>query len=593
MQETVGHATLSNKIWTIKAEPHVMIEVKRIFPSVEKSSVGEVKLSDSPANVRRLLWFSQLYPLVIQPRGYATMQALKHHEQARNVQEILGEGYVPPAVNLAIPPRDYQRTAAALVMQNKGVLIADDLGLGKTVSAIATFARPECLPAIVVTMTHLPLQWSREIRRFAPTLRVHIAKEGTPYDLTEGPYDRRLRSRSKVPMPDVLVLNYHKMAGWAEHLAKERFGKSLVFDECQELRHHGTQRYEAATILRSIVTYCAGLSATPIFNYGGEIWAVLNIIKPDFLGSREEFLREWCSVPTGEDKRKDVQVDDKKPRVHNPRALGTHLRRSGVMLRRTRAEVGRELPPLQKVVHAIEIDEDRLTEVSDKVAELARAILATTGDGLSKMKAGGELDWRLRQATGVGKAPHVAHFVRMLIENGERVVLYGWHKSVYAIWKKLFSDPQLGDLKPAWFTGDESTKQKDDAVRRFTDRNAPDNTPLIILSLRAGAGLDGLQGSSNVVVFGELDWSPGVHDQDVGRVHRDGQTHKVTAYYLVSDSGSDPIVSDVLQLKSAQSEGLRNPDAAFAKKLESVDPQHIKKLAQAVLDRRIMKAPKP
>jgi hypothetical protein len=65
------------------------------------------------------------------------------------------------------------------------------------------------------------------------------------------------------------------------------------------------------------------------------------------------------------------------------------------------------------------------------------------------------------------------------------------------------------------------------------------------MSLRAGSGLDGLQQVCKVGVFGELDWSPGIHDQCEGRYHRDGQTEPSVSYFLVSDVGSDPVdVSD-------------------------------------------------
>jgi SNF2 family DNA or RNA helicase len=85
-------------------------------------------------------------------------------------------------------------------------------------------------------------------------------------------------------------------------------------------------------------------------------------------------------------------------------------------------------------------------------------------------------------------------------------------------------------------------------------------------------------------VFGELDWSPGVHEQCIGRVHRDGQTEKVVAYYLVSDRGSDPVVADVLGLKRAQIEGVRDPDASLIEKLET-GGGHARRLAEAYLSK--------
>jgi len=135
----------------------------------------------------------------------------------------------------------------------------------------------------------------------------------------------------------------------------------------------------------------------------------------------------------------------------------------------------------------------------------------------------------------------------MLLENGEPVVLYGWHRSTYRIWME-----KLADFAPALYSGSESPGQKEQAVRRFVTGE----TPLLIVSLRSGAGLDGLQYRCRTVVFGELDWSPAVHAQCAGRPHRDGQKDPVMAYYLLSEDGVDPIMAEVLGLKRDQLDGL-------------------------------------
>ena len=115
---------------------------------------------------------------------------------------------------------------------------------------------------------------------------------------------------------------------------------------------------------------------------------------------------------------------------------------------------------------------------------LAKFILSRRGSPLEKMKAGGEIDWRLRQATGIAKAPFVAEFVRMLVESGEKVLLYGWHHSVYQIWHTRLTPW----TKVAYFTGEETANQKERARKEFIEGEAQ----VLIMSLRAGAGLDGL-----------------------------------------------------------------------------------------------------
>jgi len=390
-------------------------------------------------------------------------------------------------------------------------------------------------------------------------LKAHILKKGQPYDILDK--DGKL--------PDVIISNYHKLAGWGETL--EPIVKSIVFDECQELRHRGTQKYEAAEMIAHSCDFRLGLSATPIYNYGGEIFNVCNVLCPDALGTWEEFSREWCEF------RGDKYVID------NPAAFGVYARETGVMLRRTRKEVQRELPGVIRVPQWIQTDPEAFKKLKGQAIELAKLILRQNQDFRGqKMQAAGEFDMKMRQATGIAKAPFVADFVRFLVEeNGTPVVLYGWHRDVYEIWlEKLRGNPLRGiaDLNPVMYTGSESPKQKEESKQAFLSGKSK----VMIISLRAGAGMDGLQEVCHCCVFGELDWSPGVHEQCEGRLHRDGQDEPVTSYYLLADEGSDPVVSDVLGVKKQQIEGIRDPNQELVTKLQ-VDPDHIKKLAERYL----------
>lgn len=91
------------------------------------------------------------------------------------------------------------------------------------------------------------------------------------------------------------------------------------------------------------------------------------------------------------------------------------------------------------------------------------------------------------------------------------------------------------------------------------------------------------------MVCGELDWSPAVHEQAIGRVHRDGQGDPVVAYFLVSDEGSDPVVLDVLGLKRGQLEGIRDPAGEI---LESRRLDAVRVLAESYLRRRGLELPR-
>jgi len=556
-----------DRTWIIQCEPHVSLRLKRVFAKLSKSSQGCHILADNPELAFELIWFLQRFPLEIAPleRSYMESQARRHKDRVTLVEQLVNGLIKPRAFEMAIPARDYQRIAAETWLSTGGLLLADDVGLGKSCSGIAGLTDPRTRPAVIVTLTHLPRQWVSELAKFAPQLTYHIIKSTTPYPLTATHQESNGNGKPKVTKdtPDVIILNYHKLAGWAETLAP--IANSLLLDECQELRSGDkVAKYRAAKLIATKADFKCGLSATPIHNYGGEFFNVLDVIKPGALGTRSEFIEEWC-----------IGDSSGKPAVKDPKAFGSYLRDNGYMLRRTRQDVGRELPGLVKIPHYIDADLSAMNSVSRSCEELARLILKQ-GESRrgEKMLASEEFDSRLRQITGIAKAPFVADFVRLLIEQGETVVLYGWHRSVYEIWLD-----KLKDFEPAMFTGTESANKKEESKQRFVKGK----TPLFIISNRAGAGLDGLQHVCRTVVSGEPDWSPAVLEQGIGRVYRDGQKDSVTAYLLMAEVGSDPVIYDVLGIKRYQLDGVRDPNLELVEKLQVDTKDRVKKLAEDYL----------
>jgi SNF2 family DNA or RNA helicase len=562
MTKTYGQARYNAKKnqWEISCEPHVALRLKRVFGKANSRDFGKIYISATVENCRDLEWFIARYPLEIKQADLLAQRASEHRERQSLVNDLLAQRRQPQDFPLALPLRHYQAEAAEMWLTARGLLLADDVGLGKTAVAIAGFNQPAALPALVVTLTHLPRQWEAECKKFAPGLRVHILKKGQPYDLADSK-----RAGLLARMPDVIISNYHKLAGWAETLAP--LVRSVVFDECQELRHRGSQKYVAARHVAEACQFRLGLSATPIYNYGGEIFNVIDALCPEQLGTWEEFEREWCTWGWST-----------KPRIENPKAFGGYAREAGLMLRRTRTEVGRELPAITVVPHYVDADPAALAAMQGQAIELAKLILRQGQDFKGqKMQAAAEFDMRMRQATGIAKAPFVAEFVRFLAkDNDQPVVLYGWHREVYEIWKE-----KLRDLNPVLYTGSESPNQKEVSKQAFLSGQSK----VLVISLRAGQGMDGLQDVCHVCVFGELDWSPGVHEQCIGRIHRDGQDEPVTAYYMLSTEGADPIMSDVLGIKKAQIEGLRDPNQELVTKLQ-IDQDYIKRLAEQFLASR-------
>lgn len=540
--------------WIIKAEPHVNLRLKDLFRQIYKGSVGTLELTCNPQTSKDLEWFMMRYPMNISEKDLEILIAKRQEFDTKqeSLERILLPDYKAKQLSLAKPARPYQSQAVDLLIGNGALLCGDDVGLGKTVVGIAAaVAAEDSLPALVVCQTHLPNQWAEKCAEFAPQLKVHVIKTTKPYNL---------------PDADIYIISYSKISRWSEvFCVPGGFFKLVIFDEIQELRRKGSQKYDCAARIAQLANYKLGLSATPVYNYGGEIYNIMNILSPGCLGTFSEFVREWCS---------DTHYGDDKIKVKDPKALGSYLRENYLLIRRTRQEVGRELPPVNKIVHEVEYDEKYTEKKEKELKEIANRVIS--GSFIERGQAARMLDVQARMMTGIAKAHAVAEYVKVLVENGEKVLLVGWHREVYDIWNTM-----LADYNPVMYTGSESPTQKDKNRDKFINGESK----VMIMSLRAGVGLDGLQECANLVVFGELDWSPGVHEQVIGRLARDGQDSQVTAIFLTTSSGTDPLMIDVLGLKSSQAQGIMNPQDEGVLRTVSND-ERIKMLAENILNRK-------
>lgn len=502
--------------WVIDAEPHVMIKLKAVFPKIRKSSTTIV-LDDTDDIGLDIEWFIKRYPLAVSNEDLLKLATSrqKYLDFQEDLEAIMLPDYVPSEVPLKKPLRPYQASVVDLAYRLGNLLCGDDLGLGKTIIAIGLAAKGAA-PMAVVVQTHLVKQWKRRFEEFSD-LKVHVIKTGKPYNL---------------PQADVYIFTYGRIVGWV-NIFTTGFFKACCFDEIQELRHSSTEKYRGAQALCKNTKWQLGLSATPVYNYGDDIWTILNLLKEGCLDKWADFAREWLS---------DGRT------VKDPKALGTYLRERLLFIRRTRDEVGMFLPQVNTIHHMVECNENSYAESTALAKTLATRAL--TGSFTERGTALYELNIMIRKATGVAKAKGVAAYAKIFAENGIPIMLAGWHRDVYDIWNE-----ELKEFNPVMYTGSESPAQKDEAARKF----CAGESKILIISLLSGAGLDGLQHHCNTILVGELAWSPKTHEQLIGRLQRPEQKEQVMAVYLTCDQGSDPLIVEILGLKNSQSTGIVDP----------------------------------
>ena len=532
----VGHYRwLPGQGWEVEAEPDVMVRLKRNFPRVRPTAQGTLILSATLEVARDLEWFTDRYPMRASAADRKRLRAAatEHRRTESAVQDLLagrpaevvgGDGWVTPT----LPLYDYQRTARDLIWTTGGTLVADELGAGKTLMGLSLLERPDARPGLAVTLSGtMPRQWRRQLKEFYPSLTSLELQNGEMHSL-------QVRGR----VADLIVCNYAKLQKWQYHL--KGLVKTVIFDEAQELRRSDSFRYEAAATIAHSADFATALTGTPVYNYGGaEIYNIVDIVRPGVLGSRDEFAREWCHT----------SGLDVKTMVHNPTALNTYLIGNGLMLRRPPEVINIHVPPVQTLEQPVPSDPKVLSEIEGNAVELARLILSQSSNPRERWNAAGQFDVMMRQQTGIAKAPFVADFVKMLLQTEQKVILLGWHHACHRIWME-----RLAEYNPCLYTGAQTDKEKNLAIDRFTTGDCR----VLIMSVRSGVGIDGLQKVTSTLVFGELDWSPGPHKQAIGRCRRPGQTKRTMAYFCTTDVGSDPVMIEVLDTKTLQAELILN-----------------------------------
>lgn len=550
--------------WVIEGDPQVVTMAKRLFPAAEGRGAGVARFPIHQRLFGDLVWFLQRYPIEIKSReafeeDYATSCAyvLKRQEILLHPKSRL------PDVLFKGELRRFQAEGLDWIMANRRTLLADDMGLGKTVSACAMLATEPEWPVLVSPPPHLVRHWKQFLGRFLAVADEEVGplfSDGLKVHVIQGTN----RKREPLPFAHIYVCHYLLLRHWREQLSEVGV-RRVVFDEAQELRHSGTEKYSAASLLASQADIVLALSGTPIYGRGGEIWNVLNVVDYHCLGDWDTFTREWCNG-YGNDVVKD------------PELLGTVLRREGLMLRRTKSDVAGELPAKERIVVSIDTDEGLFSKLVSTAVQLAKQAEATDAP-LLRGRLQREAIEQTRRATGVAKAVSVAAFVRSMLEAGEPTVVFAHHHDVVDI---LLDE--LKDFSPVAITGRQTDSEKWDAKEAFRTGKSR----LCIVGLRAVTGIDGLQEVARVVVFAELDWSPAVHAQGEDRLHRDGQRHPVLCYYPVVESGTDPEILEVLGLKIAQFIGLMGdtPESDEARDIaQTVTKNHMRRVLAKLVKR--------
>jgi hypothetical protein len=404
-----------------------------------------------------------------------------------------------------------------------GAILADDMGLGKTVQAIAMlvsereeYGREAFGPTLVVCPMSVARQWVKEAERFAPGLRVHL------HHGSDRLSDEALLVA--VQDADIVITSYDIATRDVETLQLVAWDR-LLMDEAQDVKNPATKRARALRLLRA--RRRVAMTGTPIENHLGELWALMDILNPGLLGSREAFARTFANP---------IQLGNDEAALQRLRSIVQPF-----ILRRAKdaPEVELDLPPI-----TVEKDYCRLT------VEQASLYQATVDNWLPRVEAHEDRFGRRGAVLAMlGHLKQVCNHPEMLVHTGapldgrsgklERLVellsaMPPGDKALvftqYPSFDRLV--PYLGerlDRRVGFFHGRLNARQRDELLTSFAGDDGPS---LLVISIRAGGRGLNLPAANHVFHFDRW-WNPAVEQQATDRVHRLGQRKPVFVHSLI------------------------------------------------------------
>lgn len=395
------------------------------------------------------------------------------------------------------PLFSFQKEGVLTLLRSRHLLLGDEMGLGKTVQVIAALRvlmhRREAERALIVAPASLLQQWSSEVRKWAPELRI-ISISGSPQE-------RRWQWHYRV---HIALVSYETLR--ADSSSGASGGPSrvpwdiVVLDEAQRIKNRETDIARACKKLARRRAWA--LSGTPLENSADDVVSILEFV-----------IGNW------------------RPNMLLRPMLDRH------QLRRRKADVLSELPPKINTTLRLPLSpsQQRAYDLAENEGILELRIGRSSAE--VRIESVLALITRLKQICNFtpqgdsAKLEDMRSRLEEITAAGHKALIFTQYTDEIFGARRLSA--QLSRFSPLLYTGDLDARQRNQAIEQF---KSDPRRQILILSLRAGGQGLNLQNASYVFHYDQW-WNPATAHQAEDRAHRLGQTHPVHIYrYLMRNT---------------------------------------------------------
>jgi len=440
-----------------------------------------------------------------------------------------------------------------------GGILADDMGIGKTVQCLAHLSdeyaalkrkgsKTPHRPSLVILPKSLLFNWREEAARFAPSLRV-LCHNGT----------ERGATASDIMKHDLVLMTYATVRIDFELLREIEF-HYVIADEAQAIKNADSLSAKACKFLRG--RHKLALTGTPVENSIDDLFSIMEFVSPGLLGPNAQSRMSRATVSG----KLDAATLEPLSRALKP-----------FILRRTKSQVLKDLPmKTEKVLHC-ELSASEMkayTGLRDYYRMNLKKEIASKGIARSKIVILEAL-LRLRQAAchpglidrknysqSSTKLDTLTEQLTSVIAEGHKALVFSQFTSFLDIVRR-----RLDREKIPYEYLDGKTQDREVRVKRFQEDT---KIKVFLISLKAGGVGLNLTAADYVFILDPW-WNPAVETQAIDRTHRIGQTKKVIAYRLIAQNTVEEKILSLQETKRELADAIVNADRSLLRKITSED----------------------
>jgi SWI/SNF-related matrix-associated actin-dependent regulator 1 of chromatin subfamily A len=416
----------------------------------------------------------------------------------------------------------HQEEGIKFLLSRNGCILADDMGLGKSMQSIIAALESGAKKILIVCPSATKINWQREINVFCDETTIIDGKKFKDAKFTIINFDilknfHSLKSTKRLKEGEVEPEPIRNLANAGYDLC--------IVDEAHYLKNNDSIRGKIIVELSTKfnIQKVWLLTGTPVANRPMDFFNLLKIIKSPIAENWKHYATRYCegrkffrTLKNGQ--KRQIWLTDG---ASNLEELATKTK--NILLRRLKTEVldmpDKVITPMHHV-----LDTKQLSQYEYLWDEYMLAKIEAGKKVREEQKDLVELIL-LRQFIAQQAIPYTIEMAENAIEMGRKVIIFTSFTEELEMITNHFGKAAVKHNGPM------STVNKQKSVDAFQNN---DKVKVFVGNIKsAGVGITLTEGT--VVIFNSFDWVPGSNEQAEDRAFRIGQKNDVNVYYQLFD----------------------------------------------------------